>query len=344
MSDCLGSTYGDGVGMTIRPATQQDLETIRALWEELYAEMPEPEHQQKAWAEVVDAVQRVIQENVALLAEEDGSAVGFALAWPKNERTGYLSDLYVQSAHRRQGIGRELVREAASRLGRNVLTLDVDVRNEGARSLYRLLGFREQSLRLAIDAERLAGAGEEAPSFGSVQVQTDDLDGVVRAVRQFIPRLPGRSEGTVVVPPRSGWTGVYDELCDRQPELLRRLARELSDRMGAVALSIGLERGEVVRFNLFERGRSVDEYLSVPTFYGPVAPGDAVALGANPAVVARLTGADRERIRAVARTAASPAELPPPDELLASIAREMRIEGATYGYREAVDLQGAIPC
>src|SRR3712207_5773740 len=54
--------------------------------------------------------------------------------------------------------------------------------------------------------------GERGASFGSIHVQTDDVDAVKRAVRQFVPRLPGRSQGSVVVPPRDGWTSVYDEL------------------------------------------------------------------------------------------------------------------------------------
>ena len=47
----------------------------------------------------------------------------------------------------------------------------------------------------------------------------------------------------------------------------------------------------------------VDEYLSVPTYYGELAKGDELALAANPTLVARLTGADREDVRRVARTA-----------------------------------------
>ncbi len=58
----------------------------------------------------------------------------------------------------------------------------------------------------------------------------------------------------------------------------------------------------------------------MPEFYGPLPPGDVVALGANPTVAARLTGADPARVRAVARTASSPAELPPPPELAAQLA------------------------
>ena len=55
----------------------------------------------------------------------------------------------------------------------------------------------------------------------------------------------------------------------------------------------------------------VDEYLSVPTYYGALPKGDELALEANPTLVARLTGADRDDVRRVMRTAASPAELPP---------------------------------
>ena len=209
--------------------------------------------------------------------------------------------------------------------------------NAAARAAYASWGFRDEHLTLVAEIgelqRRLASTAETGPSFGSVHVQTDDIGAVTRAVAQFIPRRTERSEGTVVAPPRNGWIAVYDEAADREPELLRRLGRELSDRMGAVTLSIGVERGQVVRYLLYERGRIVDEYLSVPEHYGELAPGDAVALGANPTVVARLTGADPRDIRRIARTAASPADLPPAPELLAELAGAMKIEGAAARLR-----------
>ena len=54
---------------------------------------------------------------------------------------------------------------------------------------------------------------------------------------------------------------------------------------------------------------------------------DVVALGANPRVVSRLTGADPARVRAVARTASSPDDLPPAPELLQQIADLMGLPG-----------------
>jgi hypothetical protein len=205
-------------------------------------------------------------------------------------------------------------------------------------------GFHEEAriFRAPLDLVDRLLAGAREPSFGSVHVQTDDMESVVRAVRQFVPRLPGGSAGSVVAPPRDGWTAVYDELCDREPEMLRRLARELSDRMGAIVLLIGVEEGSVVRFVFFERGRVMDEYLSVPEYHGPLPPGDVIGLGANPTVVARLTGAEPARVREVARTARHAGELPPAPELIESIAAVIGLQGAGHGYEGAEQVPDAV--
>lgn len=63
----------------------------------------------------------------------------------------------------------------------------------------------------------------------------------------------------------------------------------------------------------------VDEYLSVPSYYGALNKADELSLSANPTLVSRLTGADPARVRAVARVADSPAELPPARDLVAQI-------------------------
>jgi hypothetical protein len=81
-----------------------------------------------------------------------------------------------------------------------------------------------------------------------------------------------------------------------------------------------------VKYTLYDRGSAVDEYASVPEYRGPLPPGDVIALGANPTVVARLTGADPARVREVARTAASPSDLPPAVELHEQIAALMGVQ------------------
>lgn len=205
-------------------------------------------------------------------------------------------------------------------------------------------GFTETArvLQAPVDALDEHLGAREHPSYGSIHVQSDDLDAVVRAVRQFVPRLPGGSQGSVVLPPADGWTSAYDELTDREPEMLRRLAREISDRMGAFVLTMGLEEGRIVRYVALERGRVVDEYLSVPEHYGPLPPGEVIALGANPRLMARLTGADPDAVRGTARTAASPTELPPAAELLGELARLFGVPQAAHGYPEALERADAI--
>jgi hypothetical protein len=235
---------------------------------------------------------------------------------------------------------RKLIDEAR---GRGEETVTVETTREAGDAWVRA-GFSEQARVLDASVASLEHrlSSDKAPSYGSVHVQTDDLDGVIRAVRQFVPRMPGGSKGSVVAPPRNGWIGVYDELTDRNPEMLRRLAREISDRMGAVVLLLGVEEGQVVRFVLLERGRTMDEYLSVPEYYGEVAPGDVISLAANPTVVARLTGANPAEIRRVARTANSPSDLPAAQELVVALGRLLGVTGAEHGYARADGLAGSV--
>jgi ribosomal protein S18 acetylase RimI-like enzyme len=335
--------------MKVREATFEDRDRLRELYREFASEIPAPpgipvdiEH------ELGELDDYLGDQNVALVAADDeGRAVGFALAKMDHPGIGHLSDIYVAPEARRQGAARELIREAAKRLRDTedaaVLTLGVQVTNEDARNAYERLGFRTESLRLFAPIDQLlerSERGPAGPSFGSAHVQTDNEAAVEQAVRKYVPRF-GRSGGSVVIGPRNGWVTVYDELCDREPGALRRLGSELSNATGAVTITIGVEEGAVVRYNIFERGAVVDEYLSVPEYFKPLAPGDAIALGANPTVVARLTGADPHEFRRVARTAERTAELGAPEELLAQIAGLMGLSGAVRGFEGAGAEPGA---
>jgi hypothetical protein len=239
---------------------------------------------------------------------------------------------------------RELAKQLRDR-GETRLVVEVDEMDHGTLSTLERFGFRPVTRILAADLDVLEHDLERSPrgeSFGSVHVQTDDLPAVERTVRRFVPLLPGKSKGSVIVPPRNGWITVYDELCDREPSSLPRLARELSDGLGVVVIQIGGEEGAVARYRIYERGRMLDEYLSVPEYYGPLPSGEVVALASNPTLVERLTGGDRRGVREAALQAPTPDELPPPDEMINAIAEAMGIEGAHHGYAQARELSGAI--
>jgi hypothetical protein len=203
------------------------------------------------------------------------------------------------------------------------VSLDVLTANESARVVWSHLGFEEHAKLMATSVQAFAARLENEDTGESravTHVQSDDEVSVERAVSQFIPRLEGPEVRTT-----DSWIRIADPVFDRDREAHGRFARELSDRLGAVTIALALE-GEVVRFRIFERGRMVDEYLSVPTWYGELPKGDELALAANPTLVSRLTGASRDDVRRVARTAATPAELPPAAELFEQIARLMGLE------------------
>ncbi len=251
--------------------------------------------------------------------------------------TAYLGRLDDESPEALRELAEQLREQGVTRLA-----VEVDERDE---QTFTRLGFVPVAHILAVDVDVLVRDLERTPrgeSFGSVHVQTDDLPTVERIVRRFVPTLPGKSKGTVIVPPRTGWISVYDELCDRDPSMLPRLARELSDAVGVVAISFAIEEGAVARYRIYDRGRMLDEYLSVPEYYGPLPPGEVVSLGANPTLVERLTGADRRAVRSAAVVGATPDEVPPPDEIVVSLAAAMRIEGAEHGYAQAGELPDAI--
>ncbi len=322
--------------MTIRTATAADAAALEELWRTFEREVPPPGHHDVDPETELAELREIVDSGLAFVAEDGDGLVGFALARLTGARSGRLTDLYVAPEARRGGIAAALVNavvEALAPQGVEHLELEVLASNAEARTVYHRWGFAEDQLVLVAPTsalrERLA-PGRHAESFASLHVQTDAVVDVERAVRDFAPRIG--SGGTSVVGPRNGWVAVYDQVADRDPTALLRFAREVSSRMGAVVVALSLEVDQVVRMVALDRGGIVDEYLSVPEFYGPLPPGDVIGLAANPTVLARLTGADPQAVKTIAVTATSPAELPPAPELLAALADLLGLEGATHGY------------
>lgn len=294
----------------IRQATPADSQLVLELWHAFNAEVADmPWH---------DPDEDDFHPDLSLLADEDG-----VVSLRREGSRHYVVDLlYVRPEARGKGVGGDLMRAAADYVGEqgaDHLELIVLERNGGARALYERLGFATIERRLAVPVERLRREAGEGPSFGAVHVQTDDVDKISRDAAKVLRAEPEVSVG-------SGWVRVRSDATDADPDKLKALAKELSYTSAGVTVALGVERGAVVRYNLFDRGADVDEYLSVPEFYGSLPPGDVYAMGANATVVARLTGADAKRVREVARTASTAAELPPAQELYEQIAAVMGVQ------------------
>jgi ribosomal protein S18 acetylase RimI-like enzyme len=312
--------------VNVREATPADEPTLLEFTEAIFQE-----NWDRPWPPPEIGPQ-IFEGKLVLLAEDDGEAIGYAFGEVAPNGYAHVNIIYVVPERRREGVTKALLAEFAVRAqqgGAEHLTLDVATGNEVGREVWRRLGFTEWARRLTVPVARLDQQAEAAESFASLHVQTDDRDGVEAAVGKYLPRFGG--SGVRVERPRNGWVAVYADLIDGDRRARERLASELSNATAAVVCAIGVEAGAVVRYALFERGSIVDEYQSVPEYFAPMPPGDVVALGANPTVVSRLTGADPARFRGIARTASSPEELPPAPELLQAIAAEMGLEGAGRG-------------
>lgn len=304
----------------IRQATADDLPLVRDLWDEFGSEIPDAPWRDPDHDDDFGRIEKALADGGVLLADEDGIAVVSTIG----SRTAELDFLHVRPHARGKGLAAELMREAVDLVrerGLEMLELHVLASNTDARAVYERWGFEPVELVVAARLDELAQrlVPADGPTFGFVHVQTDDVEKVKRDAAKYL-----RIEPDVEV--EGNWVRVRSDATDEDPELLKRLAKELSYTTGGVTLSLGVQRGAVVRYDLFDRGSDIDEYLSVPEYFGPLPPGDVYALGANATVVGRLTGADPRRVREAARTAASPSELPPAQELYEQIATVMGVQ------------------
>ena len=304
----------------IRQATADDLPLVRDLWDEFGSEIRDAPWRDPDHDDDLGRIEKALADGGVLLADEDGIAVVSTIG----SRTAELDFLHVRPHARGKGLAAELMREAVDLVrerGLEMLELHVLASNTDARAVYERWGFEPVELVVAAPVDELEQrlVSADGPTFGFVHVQTDEVERVKRDAVKVL-----RLEPDVEV--EGNWVRVRSDATDADPESLKALAKELSYTTGGVTLSLGIQRGAVVRYDLFDRGADVDEYLSVPEYYGPLPPGDAYSLGANATVVGRLTGADPHRVREVARTAASPGELPPAQELYEQIATVMGVQ------------------
>jgi ribosomal protein S18 acetylase RimI-like enzyme len=313
----------------IRRATEADEAALKELWEEFEAEAPEPAGPiPMTWDEEWADERADLAGGALYVAEDDEGVVGMARASAPVRGLTHVAIVHVRPRARRQGIAKALLAACVEEMkgkGATVVGLNVVTTNAAARTVWHRLGFEEVQVGMTMPLETLErrlGDTPTGPSQASTHVQTDDQATVDRALAQFVPRL----DSADVRATANGWLRIADPLLDGDRELQHRVAAELSVRVAGVVVALGNEHGAVVRFRLYERGRMVDEYLSVPLYYGELSKGDELALAANPTLVARLTGANREEVHRVARVAATTAELPPAAELYEQIARTLGLE------------------
>jgi phosphinothricin acetyltransferase len=96
-----------------------------------------------------ERIERVMRNHPWLVAEHDGTVVGYAYASAHRSRAAYRwaaeSAVYVDGAHRRSGVGRRLYTELLARLeeqGIQVVIAGVTLPNDASVRLHEALGFK----------------------------------------------------------------------------------------------------------------------------------------------------------------------------------------------------------
>jgi ribosomal protein S18 acetylase RimI-like enzyme len=257
--------------VNIRRATEADEAELRRLWEDFSIEVPEPPgFPPEEWDEQWGVIRRNLDGGAVYVAESDGKLVGVAHVTTPERGVAHLEWAHVSEGSRRQGVIKRVLEQAIQDVkekGTTLVTLEALKANEPGLAVWQRLGFEAVEYFMAVPLEALErrlAAAPEGPSRASTHVQSDDRTSVERALEHFVPRL----ESPDVRDAQHGWIRIADPVMDADRAAQARLAKELSERLGAVVVALAIERGTVVRFQLYERGRMVDEYLSVPTYYG----------------------------------------------------------------------------
>ena len=154
--------------MDIRPATVDDLPAVLPMvaavaalhesWDPAkFGYRPNPEERYRSWLTGRARDRR----SVFLVAERDGSLVGFLVATVEQEipiyrvaEFGFIHDIWVDPAYRNEGVGRQMVMLAIERfrdLGVPQVRADTAAKNDPARSLLAKCGLRPSTTEMLVE-------------------------------------------------------------------------------------------------------------------------------------------------------------------------------------------------
>ena len=126
----------DSPELVIRTATWRDLRAIARLEKACFGRDSWP------WFELLGAL--TFPGTVRIKAQLGEQIVGFAIGDRRtfNRELGWIASIGVDPGHRRQGIGRQLLKACEERLSTRRVRLSLRSSNEAALALYRSSGYR----------------------------------------------------------------------------------------------------------------------------------------------------------------------------------------------------------
>jgi GNAT superfamily N-acetyltransferase len=158
--------------IVIRPLQRTDADSLAQMWEQLisFHQNLDPDLPGPARNGALRYAQRLVEriddsETLTLVAEDDGQVVGFVLGMVvdfapdvfSQERSGFLADIFVDEAHRRHGVGRQLVKALTDWFSNeHHLThyeWHVAAQNPDGRAFWQALGGRDVLVRMRADLQ-----------------------------------------------------------------------------------------------------------------------------------------------------------------------------------------------
>jgi len=135
------------VSFLIRPLAAEDLDRVPAL----AATSEGPLWTRSDYEGILLAAPSDPLQRCGLVALSDGSLSGFAVtSWLRHETAAELEGVFVDRAHRRQGIGSALVAACiawSANAGATTVRLEVRASNASALALYQRYGFANTGVR-----------------------------------------------------------------------------------------------------------------------------------------------------------------------------------------------------
>jgi WD40 repeat protein len=175
--------------------------------------------------------------------------------------------------------------------------------------------------------------------YGSVQVRSDDRDGVRSAVEE----VSGKEQRFLLGPPLNGWVSIYPEGGGQDFGVVGELARRLRGEIVAMLV----HDDDIFAYEYYRDGERVDQYNSVPDYFGEVSEEEKHELRGRPETFGHLA-TDAAKFRALAERLAGQAEerIVFASGLLEEFAEALGIRNASTSYEylkeheETDDIEG----
>ncbi len=148
-------------------------------------------------------------------------------------------------------------------------------------------------------------------------------------------------KGTLVSPSINGWVSIYDSYGDWQVPEVGDWAEQLSREMKTAALLFIVHDSDILLYQAYDSGVLLDEYQSIPDYWGDVTEEEKMRLAGKPDVLAGLAGKpDKKDVIASLLKADN---FTFADDQLEALSRELGISNTSFSYAYIADLIGTKP-